>query len=73
MIHVDDSYFNHCNVLVLNLILDISSPQVEQFPLTKCTLVDNMRFRHWFLLLGHLNIENKEDLTKSKALLTNPE
>ena len=41
--------------------------------MTKCTLVDNMRFRHWFILLGHLNIENKEDLTKSKALLTNPE
>ena len=41
--------------------------------MTKCTLVDNMRFRHWFILLGQLNIENKDDLTKSKALLTNPE
>ena len=41
--------------------------------MTKCTLVDNMRFRHWLILLGHLNIENKDNLTKSKALLTNPE
>ena len=43
--------------------------------MTKCTFVWTiiMYLRHWFKLLGHLNIENKEDLTKSKALLTNPE
>ena len=44
----------------------ISSAQEEHFQMTKCTLVDNMRFRTWLILLGHLNIEKKRIWLKVK-------